>query len=927
MPAVGATPKPKGSALRACLIPERRKAVFLALFAVVGFFAFRSIFFTSAPDSFTVSHVLSSEEKDVLRQQILQQEEQRLRDQLDQLKADAAEQRAELSSKLDIELEREPRDDKAIARLRGQIAALDKDTATKSQEVEAKFKDEIEGIISAQLEKLQREIIDSRADEMLVWFCEAEIHDESVSVSVEDAPVDLFEQPCVGVASQGDPPVPLRRFYYTSQDVTYAVAKQFAASLANRSDEASNLEIATSQFNPRKSSGCCDTLMFAVHPVFGMFYKLNVPYTDPSADDLDDAPEYFTETVCFRRKFHPQPVIRPLTPDSAVSHLTDPAKYLPKLSDSADGGRRLSKSKPAAPSQPPSTDNKFAPGTVHVILPFRAANLGLLPSLIKNFGRLKSYTAAPFRLILAPVDTSSDLGFDVMARVQEAIAVAGPALGIDITVSSPPSDTTKAALSPILRDWIDAKKVPDFTDIAALPPNDLLNNPLLTALIGALSLVPKTRSPVLLLDSTTFSVPNDFVKKTLWRIINGRMIYAPIASAVEGTDLPTELLGSGDITVAPSALSNDQDPKFRLASFWLDVGGLSDPHYNRRLRANKAPKNIRGVAPRARVLSSPVEGGARAAQVEESNGSVLQDDDDFNSIYGQMDDLFSDFDSESEWAPLNPTLYDDLEDLYGVGEGFGDDDGYHAYYVPADDDDDMEGQYRYFGADDLMDDDLEELGDFYVDDEDLSVPLNSLMTTLAATKSDIASMIFRVLDVPASAPQTGTVEGDACVLRRLLNAARTDGFKIVRAQSQGLLVSDPGAASPCSCDADPTSAHCSLVLPQSAVDDDIDQERVNCVLTLLYADQGIQTNAEVREEGVDGDIDIAEIVSVSHAVRFVKPSVGIEIVAKVFAASPAPANRALTEVPPPALSPEIFSFQWPLSSKIKLLEEVLNDRR
>lgn len=53
---------------------------------------------------------------------------------------------------------------------------------------------------------------------------------------------------------------------------------------------------------------------------------------------------------------------------------------------------------------------------------------------------------------------------------------------------------------------------------------------------------------MLILDSATYSVPNDIVKKALWRIVNGRMIFAPIASAFSNKEQSGLLLSSGFIT-------------------------------------------------------------------------------------------------------------------------------------------------------------------------------------------------------------------------------------------------------------------------------------------------------------------------------------------------------------------------------------------
>ena len=82
---------------------------------------------------------------------------------------------------------------------------------------------------------------------------------------------------------------------------------------------------------PHCVCSCCDKFLFAAHPVFGLFYKINVPLAINEESDADVAtgagedddglPSYFGRTMCFRRKLHPRPVIKALTPDS-VSRYT-----------------------------------------------------------------------------------------------------------------------------------------------------------------------------------------------------------------------------------------------------------------------------------------------------------------------------------------------------------------------------------------------------------------------------------------------------------------------------------------------------------------------------------------------------------------------------------------------------------------------------
>ena len=93
-----------------------------------------------------------------------------------------------------------------------------------------KFYDELPGVVSELVAQRQKEIINSRADEMLTWFCDAEIDDPDASTSVNDAPIDLGDQPCIGVASEGDPAVPLRRFSMDVTDMARTVALQVLSS-------------------------------------------------------------------------------------------------------------------------------------------------------------------------------------------------------------------------------------------------------------------------------------------------------------------------------------------------------------------------------------------------------------------------------------------------------------------------------------------------------------------------------------------------------------------------------------------------------------------------------------------------------------------------------------------------------------------------
>ncbi len=65
------------------------------------------------------------------------------------------------------------------------------------------------------------------------------------------------------------------------------------------------------------------------------------------------------------------------------------------------------------------------------------------------------------------------------------------------------------------------------------------------------------------------------------------------------------------------------------------------------------------------------------------------------------------------------------------------------------------------------------------------------------------------------------------------------------------------------------------MLSQSAVDDPVDKQRVACVLTsLLHAERGADVSGSTTPLAPSA-------VRVGHAVRFVEPSRGIEIVVRV----------------------------------------------
>ncbi len=115
---------------------------------------------------------------------------------------------------------------------------------------------------------------------------------------------------------------------------------------------------------------------------------------------------------------------------------------------------------------------------------------------------------------------------------------------------------------------------------------------------------------------------------------------------------------------------------------------------------------------------------------------------------------------------------------------------------------------------------------------------------------------------------------------------------------------------------------------QTAVDDPVDTERVNCVLTsLIKEDAGsnaqVIKDADKAEVGTSLDLGIAELISVEHAIRMFKPSAGIEIVAKVVPAAKAGAAKPAASS---FQSAEVFAFQWRLANGVRLLQDIESRR-
>ena len=90
---------------------------------------------------------------------------------------------------------------------------------------------------------------------------------------------------------------------------------------------------------------------------------------------------------------------------------------------------------------------------------------------------------------------------------------------------------SKEAFVDTLRPFLDAKEISTLPDNNVMVNPGVLPNPFLAAIVGALKLVARRRAPVLILDSASAALPNDLVKKTLWRIVSGKVRPALLARA------------------------------------------------------------------------------------------------------------------------------------------------------------------------------------------------------------------------------------------------------------------------------------------------------------------------------------------------------------------------------------------------------------
>jgi hypothetical protein len=545
--------------------------------------------------------------------------------------------------------------------------------------------------------------------------------------------------------------------------------------------------------------------------------------------------------------------LRGLCPWQNVEHLKDPSHLLGSTQPAA--ARRLEE---APTTATPALPTSFPIGTVHVILPFRGTHIDLLPSLLKNLGRLRLYTRDSFRLIISPVSWDHPVLDDVQERVQSIIDLAAATLDFSITLATPLATTgmSKQQVVDALKPFLDTKDVAKMPDNSQPVPAGVLPNPFIAAVIGALQHVPKVRSPVLLLDSATYSLSNDIVKKTLWRVINSKVLFIPISSAVASPTLGGLLLADGGVS---SSLVGEE-PQYMDAAWWADIeGALDSGDYSRRrvrrtheLKTRRAGRRVRrlrgGVNSQFAAVSTVPPPGSPTRKLMEFEGS---EDDDFTQAPDQYGDyayenLADDVDMEElprEWLDGDTDYMPELleHEGYGIGEGYAEADDYHAYVVQNGDDD---GEYEYSDDRSASDSEYDEGydDDAATDDNGYASPFAgsfydlldvesageaqalSRVTTLGATKSDIATMLWWAVEVTdeSSTAVAAIPEGDNCILLRMLTLARAHRYRIARTPMPGQFVDSKelsghtdAETQQCSCNNPASSqSHCFLSLAQ-----------------------------------------------------------------------------------------------------------------
>ena len=131
---------------------------------------------------------------------------------------------------------------------------------------------------------------------------------------------------------------------------------------------------------------------------------------------------------------------------------------------------------------------------------------------------------------------------------------------------------TKQSIIDTLKPFLDAKEIASLPNTAVMVNPGVLPNPYLAAIVGAMKVISRRRAPVLILDSATAALPNDAIKKALWRIVSGKVVYAPIGNEVN-SPLEASVLSDGGAGANPE-VRNVWDQGCQLDSLFVLFASL-----------------------------------------------------------------------------------------------------------------------------------------------------------------------------------------------------------------------------------------------------------------------------------------------------------------------------------------------------------------
>jgi hypothetical protein len=791
------------------------------------------------------------------------------------------------------------RDTQTRTALQEKIDALkqERDASIESMSVEfrAKFLAGLDAVISENLLELQARIISDGAQVTLDSFCH---HTSSIGMNVIETPgvslagldIELFDprsagthlhgHECVGLASADESVLPLTGYLLDDPELARVLGHQAMVSLnasvlalqhTTLRDEGYRLpmtNIPASAPSAVPFPPCCGRVVFAVHPVFGAFFRLLLPVVSQRDGGTDMVP------VCFRRRWLPLPDVK----SDGRSDAETVVASLMGTSVPRAGGRALDAVGSAegtlvgagAESLPrehgtiiPTGGSLTARETSEFVfvLPFRAVWFERLPSLLRSLSRVPILANGSASLIISPADLQLPNDLPVLERLTNTLKAAAPLLGYPVRLleARPSKDAANAfqrakAVAAVSgkRMLVDAEPV--LTPSAASSEREmsasLAHAQWTSALLTALEAITSPRARVVVLDASASRVPRNVGLKVRASVVPGHSVLAPVMTAIQqevsGADDEAEwesTLGLRERDTASldptGGLLGTETPNATTSSFWEEW-----------MSAGQAPRRT-SILLRGRSLQAVGEAELPGPSV----GDHLPEDD-------SMDD----------------------------------DETAHLKDLPlANDGDALETTNT-----------LDEEDPVLVDAAGATLVTATLMdrhTSIAGSRGDLGmGMMVALLvskDEPLQQQEFLIPESDECVLRRVLySLASQMGFSVGRIPMEMLVVEATSYRStpetlPCHCAFGPVSdapslPHCARSYLRSLSHDPDDKARVGCGLTQWMAAHKMMVPQEEGE-----DLHYAPARTVTDTVSTFDPSYGLEIIAKSTHSSNLPQTTAI----------------------------------